>query len=180
MTSRLRGIPNLVAVDRRAARPLYRQIYDLFRRRITDGQLRPKQLVPSSRELARELRISRLPVLSAYAQLLAEGNFETRAGKGTFVAGSLPRSPRSKTADFPIPSPRRFISDDAARLAPYERPTWAASLGPFQVGQPDLHQFPINSWLRLVARYSRTMRVKALQYGEPMGRADLREVHATY
>src|SRR5439155_6219597 len=85
----LRGVPNVISVDRRAAKPLYQQIYDSFRTRIIDGQLRPAQLVPSSRELARELRVSRLPVLNAYAQLIAEGYFESRAGAGTFVVSSL-------------------------------------------------------------------------------------------
>src|SRR5207249_9641420 len=87
----LRGVPNVISVDRCAAKPLYQQIYDSFRTRIIDGQLRPARLVPSSRELARELRVSRLPVLNAYAQLIAEGYFESRAGAGTFVASSLDR-----------------------------------------------------------------------------------------
>jgi GntR family transcriptional regulator / MocR family aminotransferase len=73
-----------------------------------------------------------------------------------------------------------MISTDAARIPPYERPTFAASLGPFQVGQPDLHQFPIRTWLTLMARYSRAMRVKALQYGDSMGRSDLRQAVAVY
>jgi GntR family transcriptional regulator/MocR family aminotransferase len=182
MTTRFRGIPGLINVDRRVSEPLYQQIYDSLRMRITNGTLRPGQLVPSTRELARELRISRLPVLNAYAQLLAEGYFESRVGAGTFVATSLPASAttRVSVAAFSIAPTPRFISKDAARIPPYERPNWAASLGPFQVGQPDLHQFPIDTWLRLVRRYSRGMRVKALQYGDPMGRADLREAVATY
>ncbi len=182
MTSSFRGISNLISVDRRVSTPLYQQIYDSFRMRITSGELRPGELIPSTRALARELRISRLPVLNAYAQLLAEGYFESRAGAGTFVASSLPvpAKTRIRVAALSVPSARRFVSKDAARLPAYERPTWAASLGPFQIGQPDLHQFPIGTWLRLVGRYSREMRVKALQYGDPMGRVDLREALATY
>ena len=182
MTTRFRGIPALISVDRRVSKPLYQQIYDSFRVRVTNGELRAGELVPSTRELARELRVSRLPVLNAYAQLLAEGYFESRTGAGTFVASSLPglAKSRTSTADFCVSSARRSIAKDAAAIPPYERPIWAASLGPFQVGQPDLHQFPIGIWLKLVARYSRAMRVKALQYGDPMGRADLREALATY
>src|SRR5438876_12405094 len=178
----LRGVPNVISVDRRAAKPLYRQIYDSFRTRIIDGQLRPAQLVPSSREQARELRVSRLPVLNAYAQLIAEGYLESRAGSGTFVASSLPvvANARSANVASAITLANRPVSKEAARLPRYERPSWAASLGAFQVGQPDLHRFPIEIWLRLVARYSRSMRVKALQYGDALGRADLREVIATY
>src|SRR5436309_10789848 len=178
----LRGMPNVVSVDRRAAKPLYQEIYDSFRTRIIDGQLRPAQLVPSSRELARELGVSRLPVLNAYAQLIAEGYLESRAGSGTFVASSLPVAAKAGSASVAsaITLANRPVSKEAARLPRYERPSWAASLGAFQVGQPDLHRFPIETWLRLVARYSRSMRVKALQYGDALGRADLREVIATY
>ena len=177
----LRGLPNLISVDRRGTRPLYRQIYDALRRLIVEGQLRPDQLVPSTRELTRQLRVSRLPVLNAYAQLIAEGYLETRVGAGTFVARSIPgaKTPMAKVTSR-IPSATRRISAEANHLPRYERPAWAASLGPFQLGQPDLHRFPIAIWLRLVSRYSRSMRVKALQYGDAMGRADLREVIATY
>src|SRR5438034_8825687 len=86
----LRGIVTPISVDRRARKPLHRQIYDSFRRRVIRRELRAGELVPSSRCLARELRVSRLPVLNAYAQLLAEGYFESRVGSGTFVATSLP------------------------------------------------------------------------------------------
>src|SRR6266404_5332601 len=178
----LRGVPNVISVDRRAAKPLYQQIYDSFRTRIIDGQLRPAQLVPSSRELARELRVSRLPVLNAYAQLIAEGYLESRAGSGTFVASSLPGAAKARSANVrsAVTLANRPVSKEAACLPRYERPSWAASLGAFQVGQPDLHKFPIEIWLRLVARYSRTMRVKALQYGDALGLPQLREAIATY
>src|SRR5216110_2742578 len=91
----LRGIVALISVDRRARKPLHRQIYDSFRKRIIRRELRAGELVPSSRGLARDLRVSRLPVLNAYAQLLAEGYFESRVGAGTFVANSLPAQQRS-------------------------------------------------------------------------------------
>src|SRR5438094_5707466 len=72
LKSQFRGISNLITLDRRASRPLYQQIYESFRGRIIRGELRAGDLVPSSRELARESHISRLPALTAYAQLLAE------------------------------------------------------------------------------------------------------------
>jgi GntR family transcriptional regulator / MocR family aminotransferase len=80
------GILPVIAVDRGAANPLHKQIYDGFRGAVVRGNLRPGQRVPSSRELASELSISRIPVLNAYAQLLAEGYFESRVGSGTFVS----------------------------------------------------------------------------------------------
>src|SRR5215469_454585 len=80
----------VIAVDRNAAKPLHKQIYDAYRAMIFEGNVSPGQRVPSTRALAIELKISRIPVLTAYAQLLAEGYFESRTGAGTFVCDSLP------------------------------------------------------------------------------------------
>src|SRR6266576_1149286 len=178
LKSQFRGISNLITIDRRASKPLYQQIYDSFRSRIIRGELRAGDLVPSSRELARDSRISRLPVLTAYAQLLAEGYFESRVGAGTFISSSLPSR---STGSLPSAARgQRLLSAQVAALPKYERPSWAESLGPFQVGQPELQKFPIEIWLRLVARYSRRMRLKALQYADAMGLPELREAIATY
>ncbi len=180
--TQLRGIGSLISVDRRASEPLYQQIYESFRNTIIRDGLRPGELVPSTRSLARALGISRLPILNAYSKLLAEGYFETRVGAGTFIASSLPGRANARITKYAPSTSRgkRQISNNAASLPPYERPSWAESLGPFQVGQPDLHKFPIEIWLKLVARYSRRIRVKALQYGDAMGLTRLREAIATY
>src|SRR6266576_5461503 len=100
LKSQFRGISNLITIDRRASRPLYQQIYESFRGRIIRGELRAGDLVPSSRELARESHISRLPALTAYSQLLAEGYFESRVGAGTVIAGSLPSRTNAQTAKY--------------------------------------------------------------------------------
>ena len=79
----------MIVVNRRSETPLYRQIYDALRAMILDRRLESGQQLPSTRALADELRISRIPVLDAYAQLLAEGYIESRSGAGTFVRISL-------------------------------------------------------------------------------------------
>src|SRR5215469_6937358 len=79
------GLVPLIQIDRRAREPIHRQIYDAYRTAIVGRALRPKERVPSTRALADELGISRIPVLNAYAQLLAEGYMESRSGAGTFV-----------------------------------------------------------------------------------------------
>src|SRR5580692_641391 len=79
----------LIAVDRRGEKPLHRQIYDAFRAMILERRLQSGQQIPSTRALADELGISRIPVLDAYSQLLAEGYIESRSGAGTFVKSSL-------------------------------------------------------------------------------------------
>ena len=86
------AIAPVIAVDRKASKPLHKQIYEGFLSVIVGGNMRAGQRVPSSRTLSIELGISRIPVLNAYAQLLAEGYFESRKGAGTFVSESLPES----------------------------------------------------------------------------------------
>src|SRR6185312_4712592 len=92
-------LPHL-PIDRRARAPLHRQIYDGYLKAILAGLLRPGQRLPSTRALAAELGVSRLPVLSAYEQLLHEGFFDGRRGSGTFVNADLAtqvrRSARSR------------------------------------------------------------------------------------
>ena len=84
------GILPVIAVDRSAAQPLHRQIYQGYRDAIVERRLRPGQRLPSTRSLARELSLSRVPVVSAFEQLLAEGYIESAVGSGTFVARTLP------------------------------------------------------------------------------------------
>jgi GntR family transcriptional regulator/MocR family aminotransferase len=174
----------VIAVDRKAATPLHRQIYDAYRSMIVGGNLGAGQQIPSSRALAVELKISRIPVLTAYAQLLAEGYFEARAGAGTFVCSSLPdqfatidrRSQRPQA----LPASSRAVSLRATSLPRYERLPWLRGLGAFSISQPAFDQFPFQVWSRIVTRHGRGPHTGALQYGSPLGFEPLREAICGY
>jgi DNA-binding transcriptional MocR family regulator len=71
----------VIAIDRSLTKPLYRQIYEGYRDAIVERRLRAGQRLPSSRTLAAELQMSRIPILNAFEQLLAEGYFESRVGR---------------------------------------------------------------------------------------------------
>ena len=73
------GILPMIAVNRKARKALHQQIYDAYRAAIVDGSLRPGQRIPSTRVLASEIKVSRFPVLNAYAQLLAEGYLDRKS-----------------------------------------------------------------------------------------------------
>src|SRR5260370_15556860 len=93
------GILPMIAVNRKAPRALHRQIYDAYRAAIVSGSLRAGQRIPSTPVLASEIRVSRFPVLNAYAQLLAQGYFQSRVGGGTVVSSSLPDQLTSSEAN---------------------------------------------------------------------------------
>ena len=172
----------MIAIDRQNPRPLHRQIYDSLRAMISERRLPPGQRIPASRALACELGISRIPVLGAYAQLLAEGYLESRTGAGTFVAASLApelsdRRPALVKAQAD-PSPVT-ISRAAGRVRVPPQP-WLREGGAFSVGHLDYDGFPFHAWSRLLARHARRVRAKSLNYTERAGLLELREAIALY
>ena len=178
----------LIAFDYRAKTPMYRQLYNWFRRAIIDGQMRPGQRVPSTRGLAAELKISRIPILNAYDQLLAEGYFETFVGAGTCVAGSIPDDTQSPPAVkvrkgleeiVEKPGPRR-MSRRGVALTDMPAQSWLDNLGAFRVSLPALDRFPIGVWSKLVARHSRRPPRGIMAYGDAMGYLPFREAIAEY
>jgi GntR family transcriptional regulator / MocR family aminotransferase len=177
-----------VAIDSRSKTPLYRQMYDWFRGTIIDGRMRPGQRVPSTRSLSAELKISRIPVLNAYEQLLAEGYFETFVGAGTCVARSIPddalRPQTAKSRKELQPSagstgPRR-MSRRGFELTNAPAQPWFDVSGAFRVSLPALDQFPIGVWSKLVARHSRNPPRGIMAYGDAMGYPPFREAIAEY
>jgi GntR family transcriptional regulator/MocR family aminotransferase len=153
-----------LAVDRSSGIPLHRQVYEGIRGAILDGLLRPGQRVPSTRNLAVELAVSRLPVLTAYDQLLHEGYLEGRVGSGTFVSSAVPDDLLSTH-----PAPHA-----ASRPRPTPRPPDYGGLGPFRMSLPALDQFPHAAWARLVARHARALTHVQMAYGDPAGLMSLR------
>jgi GntR family transcriptional regulator/MocR family aminotransferase len=177
------GIPPVIVVDRKSTKPLYRQIYDSFREAIVDRRLRGGQRLPSTRALAAELRISRVPVLNAFDQLLAEGYFESRRGAGTFVASTLPDDPRARRGGNRqvalVPGPREIARGPASALELNPEP-WYGGNGPFRMSEPAVDQFPLAIWSRLVARHCRTTTRRSMLYGSVMGSLPFRQTIAAY
>jgi GntR family transcriptional regulator/MocR family aminotransferase len=173
-----------VALDSASETPLYRQLYDCFRNAILDGQLRPGQRVPSTRALAAELGISRIPVLGAFEQLQAEGYLETLKGSGTVVARSIPEeTDRLRTPGnhgSPQPHGVRRISRSGKKLLAARPQPWFQHLGAFRVSLPALDRFPSEIWSRLLARHSRNPATEAMAYSDAMGYMPLRNAVAEY
>lgn len=177
------GFAPIITVDRHAEKPLHRQIYDAYRTTIASRNLRPGQKVPSSRELAGQLGISRLPVLSAYAQLLAEGYLDSRSGSGTFVSNSMVDQLTSCQNNGAQAKPRsgpRPVSRRSSVLPPFKFVPWLSGWGAFCVGQLAFECFPFQVWAKLIARHSRNVRVSAWHFTHPMGLPEFREAIANY
>jgi GntR family transcriptional regulator / MocR family aminotransferase len=174
------GLGPVVTLDRRKALPIHRQIYDGYREAILDGRLRPGQRLPSTRTLADDLGISRIPAVTAFAQLFAEGYLESRVGAGTFVSAALPDPPLRRATREPVRAPRpgpRVVPPSP--LTPAIQP-WLRVSGPFRLHQPALDAFPADLWARLVARHARRLSPRHMDYGDAMGLPALREALASH
>lgn len=178
------GISPVLSVSRELPEPLYRQVYEGYRRAIVNGNLGAGQRVPSTRVLAEELGISRVPVLSAYAQLVSEGYFESRTGSGTIVSASLPSGGAvadSRNAPAKAPNARRRrVSRGCLVLPSAERLYGRRGVSPFRVSQIASEYFPLRIWNRLVTRHSRSARAASFDYGDVRGWKGLREAIAGY
>lgn len=178
------AIVPIITIDRKAQLPLHRQVYDRYRAAILDGSLRPGQRVPSTRTLACELGVSRTPVVDAYAQLLAEGYFESRVGYGTVVSRSLTLQIRgSEASSSRSASPRLGRRPRALRarnLEPVQTGPRQRGHGAFCCGRVPFEHIPLRVWNRLITRHRRSTCATSLDYGDPMGSRNLREAIAVY
>ncbi len=85
----------MLSFERTTFRPLqrYEQIAERLADDIRSGLLAPGERLPSERDLARTLEVSRASVREAIASLQLQGVVETRKGAGTFVSPTAPRAP---------------------------------------------------------------------------------------
>jgi GntR family transcriptional regulator/MocR family aminotransferase len=151
----------LLTIDRESAEPLRSQLERGVRDTIRSGRLQVGERLPSSRELAAALGLSRGLVQDCYAQLQAEGYLVTRVGSATRVAAGACTPPAPAPSTAPEPRAPRLIAD-------------------FRAGVPDLGAFPVADWLWALREAARAMPTAALDYGDPRGSAPLREVVAGY
>ncbi|HEU5134186.1 MAG TPA: PLP-dependent aminotransferase family protein [Steroidobacteraceae bacterium] len=149
----------LIPLSRGAGRPLARQVEDHIRQSIRSGSLKPRALLPSTRDLAGQLGISRPTVVEAYSQLASEGFVALRQGTRPRVAGSVVREPRKDRARSP-----------AEVLPRYD----------FRPATPDLRSFPRKTWLKAARKALENMRPQEFGYDARHGTQALRHSLAAY
>jgi GntR family transcriptional regulator / MocR family aminotransferase len=148
----------LLPLARHAERPMGAQIEEHLRQAIRTGTLKAGARVPSTRDLARQLGVSRGLVVNAYAQLGAEGYLVVRQGALPRVSDAV-ASEAADVEEAPAPAPPRYD---------------------FRPSLPDVSMFPRDAWLRCVRKALAEMTDADLRYGEPRGAEPLRAALADY
>lgn len=182
-----------VSINGSSQDSLTKQLYEQLRLTILSGSVAPGTRLPSSRDLAEQLGLSRNTIMAAYEQLVAEAYLESRVGAGTFVVQDLPDAflraqQRSSSGSPSMPRDRRTrmgrrqVSERGHTLV-------NASMGlkdhfkrprAFQTGLPDIHSFPFKLWAQMTSRRYRDSVEEMLQYPDPAGYIPLREEIVTY
>lgn len=130
---------------------LVRQIFLSLKQHILTGQIPQGEALPSTRELAKGLGVSRNTVCEAYDMLLTEGFIVSRQGAPSRVAEGLHITPKE------VVLPKKHKKERTPIL-------WD-----FKTGQPDLSLFPWPLWGQMIHSATNTLSVQQLEYSGPKG-----------
>jgi GntR family transcriptional regulator/MocR family aminotransferase len=142
----------LLSVDRDGPYTLGAQIEEQLRGAIRSGALRPGAEIPSTRDLARQLGISRRVAVEAYAQLAAEGYLAMRQGA------------RPRVSDTAAIAPAATAPPRLERAPRFD----------FRPSVPDVSAFPRAAWLKSLREAVGALTDADLGYGDPNGDKILR------
>ncbi|MCU6434081.1 PLP-dependent aminotransferase family protein [Undibacterium sp. Jales W-56] len=174
-------LPPISGLDRSSGH-LGRQLTYALREAIRSGNLKPGDLLPSSRQLASALDIARGTVTEAYEQLIAEGFLDAQPRAGTRVAAALTQSrsaasssqkPAAKATSASLPAPAAAFAKVAEQFKPLP-PV------PFAVSVPTGPAAPDEAWRRLGNRIRARGPGAPSGYDDPQGVKALREAVAEY
>jgi GntR family transcriptional regulator/MocR family aminotransferase len=168
-------------VTRAEQTPLFHQLYQQLRSAILSGRLRPGTKLPSTRELASQLGVSRSAAVAAYEQLFAEGYTSSRHGSGTYISSDLPEpidgnAQRRKKAVAGATS-------NAAKLqsiGDFVDVTVQSDERPFNLGRTLVDDRTVELWRKLNARAIRSLSASHLGYSDPRGTIELRKTICDY
>lgn len=150
----------MFTLDANDTTPLYRQLYLQIRGQILSGELPAHARLPSIRDLALELELSRNTVEGAFQELCAEGYLYSKARSGYFVS-RLDQGIAAKTqTDFP----QQDLHPRMEEQYRYD----------FHPARLDPHLFPTTLWRKCLIEAFRSDSRAFSKYSEPQGEWGLR------
>lgn len=153
-------------LDSKTNEPLYLQLYQYFREEIQSGGIPSFKRLPSIRELADDLHVSKTTVQTAYQQLLAEGYIESKERSGYFVV-EIEKEPFGNMPHVSQPSPS------------FKKPSSAQKemLIDFYLSGTDVNHFPFDKWKTCM---NQSLDPDFLSYGDKQGESGLRAALSDY
>jgi len=157
--------------------PLHRQLYEVLRRAMLEGRLQPGDRLPSSRDLAQDLHLSRNTVVAAVAQLTVEGYLVSRVGSGTYVKEGVQTGTRRRP---PAATGQRASLSRRGQALTGSLCAEQLEVQPFTPGPGDFSAFPSELWQRLQTKHWKMRYPDMLDYSASGGHGPLRRAVADY
>lgn len=156
------------AIDRQSTTSLVQQVYKQIRTLILNEQLKENEKLPSSRELANSVGVSRNTVTEAYDQLILEGYLLVRPRSGTYVAeGVVLKAAELEKRDNQLTNWLKIEQDQNQLID-------------FRASHPAMDQFPRKVWGKLAKEVCHDTADELYGYRSPSGDETLRRVLTTY
>ena len=172
---------NLVMKSRKNPLGLYQRIYTLLKEAILNNDIPEDSMLPSTRALATELKVSRSTIIKAYELLMFEGYIESLTGSGHRVKGIIPNTFQKTSKSF---SKFGYPELSQTGLSFQKNVSLINSTDDkdiaFRPGLPPLDIFPVNQWKNLSNLYWRHIKSSALTYSGSSGTDQLKKTLANY
>jgi GntR family transcriptional regulator/MocR family aminotransferase len=167
-------------VTRAEQTPLFRQLYLQLRSAILSRRLRPGTKLPSTRELASQLGVSRSAAVAAYEQLFAEGYTSSRHGSGTYISSDLPEPIDGNPLRRKKPAGSTPNAAQTQSIGDFVDVTVQSDERPFNLGRTLVDVRTVELWRKLNARAIRSLSANHLGYSDPRGTIELRKTICDY
>lgn len=154
-----------IQLDLTSTSPLYEQIYNHIKNEIKNNKLAYDSKLPSTRNLANHLQVSRNTIDMAYDQLLAEGYIKSIAKKGYYIC-QISMLKNMGTEEKKVTSIKQPLP-----------PTYKYDFSPFTI---DLNSFPYHTWRKLSNNILNTNNNSLFLLGNNQGDEPLRNAIMNY
>ena len=130
---------------------LQSRIQQIIARGILSGRFRKGEKLPSTRKLAKHLKISRITVTLAYTELQSNDYLSSKGRSGFFVSANAPEAPqfkiiKSQSPDNPVDWNKALGQRFSGKFLSEKRSDWAGYGYPFIYGQVDSNLFDHANW----------------------------------
>lgn len=105
-----------IVLDYRSGAPIYVQIVEQVRQRVSTGELRPGDQLPTVRQMATDLRVNFNTVARAYRLLDEAGLISTQQGRGTYIWEGPTEETLKQLKKKSLEELARNYLDEASRL----------------------------------------------------------------
>ena len=159
--------------------PMYLQVVRALKEAVAVGRLETGARLPSTRDLAVDLDVSRTTIVAAYEHLRAEGFIQGKVGSGSYISSPWRFNGRQAVAQFAVPPQsnysRRLRANDDINSLPGRRPPGMRYA--FQFGLPIVSNTITTQWARQLAKVAPYVRPN---YPMPGGQPGLKDAVARH